>query len=123
MFQIYEHDYTEHWEDPFDTLEQATDYVLAELPHEDTVYLVGDDSSIAAIVFQGTVYLPAEPVAKPVAPSIEKPGAQRDILAEIASRAGKKYPSFDFLYEDSLPGDRLPSSNSNVRHSDYLAQP
>jgi hypothetical protein len=103
MFNIYEHDYTEYDEDPFDTLEQAADYILGELPHEDFVYLVGDDSGISAIVFQGTVYLPAEPVAKPVAPSIEKPGAQIDLFAVIASRAGNKYPSFDFLHEDYLP--------------------
>lgn len=56
--EIYDHDYRETWTDPFDSIEEAAQYALADLPHEDYPYLIGTETGIDAIVFQGQVYYP-----------------------------------------------------------------
>ena len=64
MFSIYDSDYDEMPEDhPFGSINEAAMYIMADLPHEDFLYLIGTGDGINAVVFQGQVYYPEASLA------------------------------------------------------------
>jgi hypothetical protein len=63
MFSIYDSDYDEMPGDPFGSINEAAMYIMADLPHEDFLYMIGTGDGIDAVVFQGQVYYPEASLA------------------------------------------------------------
>lgn len=60
-YYIYNHDYirepyNEDNQPSFPNLSEAYRYILEEMTHFDTPFMIGDDEKIYAIVFQGAIY-------------------------------------------------------------------
>ena len=65
MFNIYDSDYDE-MPGEFSSINEAARYILADLPHEDFLYMIGTGDGIDAVVFQGQVYYPAVLLGRPL---------------------------------------------------------
>jgi hypothetical protein len=88
MFYVYDNEYDEMPGDPFDSIGDAAMYIMADLPHEDYLYMIGSDNGIDAVVFQGQVYSPQASLAG-IHARVEAAEAEckrlRAALAEIAN--------------------------------------